>query len=95
MRLSRFDRRLLCGFRFRRCDRPIDVATEVGADFRRSFARTAALRADVVLPFHPEGADVIVDFGNVPVGMSPSLVEGIKAVYGLVPAARRYDGRCR
>ncbi|HEU0045774.1 subclass B3 metallo-beta-lactamase [Sphingomonas sp.] len=29
------------------------------ADFRRSFARAAALPADVVLPFHPEGADVI------------------------------------
>ena len=29
------------------------------ADFRRSFAMVAALPADVVLPFHPEGADVI------------------------------------
>ena len=29
------------------------------ADFRRSFARAAVLPADVVLPFHPEGADVI------------------------------------
>ena len=28
------------------------------ADFRASFARLAALKADVVLPAHPEGADV-------------------------------------
>lgn len=28
------------------------------ADFRRSFAAMARLRPDVVLPFHPEGADV-------------------------------------
>lgn len=29
------------------------------ADFRRSFARMAALHADVVLPMHPETADVL------------------------------------
>lgn len=29
------------------------------ADFRRSFARMAVLPADVVLPAHPEGADVL------------------------------------
>lgn len=29
------------------------------ADFRRSFARVATLPADVVLPAHPEGADVL------------------------------------
>ena len=29
------------------------------ADFRKTFPRIAALRADVVLPAHPEGADVL------------------------------------
>lgn len=29
------------------------------ADFRRSFARMARLRPEMVLPFHPEGADVL------------------------------------
>jgi len=29
------------------------------ADFRRSFARLARTRADILLPMHPEGADVI------------------------------------
>ncbi|KQM66566.1 MULTISPECIES: subclass B3 metallo-beta-lactamase [unclassified Sphingomonas] len=29
------------------------------ADFRRTFARLAAMRADIVLPGHPEAADVI------------------------------------
>jgi len=31
----------------------------IDADYRRSFARMGALHADIVLPMHPEGADVL------------------------------------
>jgi glyoxylase-like metal-dependent hydrolase (beta-lactamase superfamily II) len=35
------------------------ASPDIVADFRRSFAMLAATKADVVLPAHPEGADVI------------------------------------
>jgi glyoxylase-like metal-dependent hydrolase (beta-lactamase superfamily II) len=52
------------------------------ADFRRSFAMVAALPADVVLPAHPEGADVIgrrAAAGDAQAFVAPGLLEKLTA----------------
>jgi metallo-beta-lactamase class B len=54
------------------------------ADYRRSFARMAALKADVVLPAHPELADVIGrarrrDAGDTDAFLTPDLLPKMAA----------------
>lgn len=56
----------------------------IAADYRRSFARLAALPADIVLPMHPEAADVLEraarrDAGDATAFIDPGLLHRIVA----------------
>ena len=70
----------------------------IDADYRRSFARMGALHADIVLPMHPEGADVLEraarrDAGDARAFVDPttlpSIVAGARADYAAARAAQR------
>jgi metallo-beta-lactamase class B len=70
----------------------------IDADYQRSFARMGALRADIVLPMHPEGADVLEraahrDAGDARAFVDPTtlprIVAGARADYATARAAQR------
>lgn len=70
----------------------------IDADYQRSFARMESLRADIVLPMHPEGADVLEraarrDAGDARSFVDPTtlprIVAGARADYAAARAAQR------
>lgn len=68
------------------------------ADFRRSFARLAKVRADVILPMHPETADVL---GRAKAGtliapdLLPKLVEDARVAFERELAKQQADSARR